>query len=115
MCGNDSVCFRRQRCKTVSSSDAQREDRSTQHCFTSGRAKRSRKTGTVPFAAFVYVFAGATLAPVFVYKNCVWLWNVHSARQRAVNTQKNVGKVGHKMPKSWMWFPLHSGKASQQG
>ena len=47
---------------------------------------------------------------------CVWLWKVHFARQRGVNnTPKNVSKDGHRMSKSWTWFPLHSGKARQQG
>ena len=46
---------------------------------------------------------------------CVGVENGHSARQRGVNTQKNVSKIGHRMSKSWTWFPLHSGKASQQG
>ena len=42
--------------------------------------------------------------------NLCFVW-----RQRGVNTQKSVSKVGHRMPKSWMGFPLHSGKGHQQG
>ena len=44
----------------------------------------------------------------------VRLWNGHSARPRGVDTQKNVGKIGHKMSKSWMWFLVHSSFANQQ-
>ena len=39
-----------------------------------------------------------------------------SFRQTAkVNTQKDVSKLVGKMSESWMWCPLHTSKASQQG
>ena len=46
---------------------------------------------------------------------CVGLWNNHRARAPS-QVAKECEQVRHRMPKSWLWFPLHSGdEASQQG
>ena len=45
---------------------------------------------------------------VKVNLKCVRVENVHSAKQRGGNKQKNVRKTGHRMSKSRMWIPLHS-------